>query len=298
MGGGQQPTTTQTTTTKMSPEQQQMFQLAFPMANQYASTPLQQYSGPTIASFAPEEAAAQHQYVNSVAPTGGALASQAKDAQGLMLDPNFMLDVSSNPYLTAAAQAMGSQIQQNLSQNQLPAIRSNATQTGGMYSSGSSKEGIAEGQAITGTNQAISDSVSKMMFDAYNRGLTGLQGAIQANPGVQAQQLFEPDVMASVGAQKRAMTQAQMDQAVQQFYTGQELPFLQAQELMGLIQGMPGGVNESTVVGSVPKANPLMAGVGGAATGASLFSSLMPGMAAAGPIGGGLGLLASILMSR
>lgn len=297
MGGRQQPTTKQTTTTELSPEQKSIFQLAFPMAQQYASTPIQQFSGTGIAPFSPEEIQAQQQYTNAVAPAGGQLASQAKDAQSLMLDPNFMLDVSSNPYLQAAAQAMGSQIQTNLLQNQLPAIRSGATQAGGMYSSGSSKEGIAQGQAITGTNQMISDSVAKMMFDAYSRGLTGMQGAIQANPSVQAQQLFSPDVLSAVGGQERAMNQAQLDELVSKFYTSQELPFLQSQELMGLISGMPGGTNVSEVTGSVPKASPLMGGVGGAALGTSLASTLGLSGAAAMPLGG-LGLLAGILMSR
>lgn len=262
MGSQKAPTVTQTSQIQLSPEQKQLFETAFPYAQQYASTPIQQYQGTGIAGFTAPEQQAQDQYLTQAAPQAGALASQAAAAQSKMLDPNFMLDVANNPYLRAANEATTGQVTQNLNENILPGLRAGATQAGGMYSSASSKSGIAEGQAVGRTNQGLSDTIAKTMMDAYNSGRTGMQGAIAGNGAVQAQQLIAPDITAAVGGQQRAMDQAQLDEQIKKFYTGQQLPLQQAQELMGLVSGMPGATTSSTATGSVPQANPLMQGGG------------------------------------
>lgn len=295
MGSKTPATTTQTTKVELSPEQKSIYDIAFPKAQEYASKPLEQFAGSGIAELSPEEKAAQAAYLGSAAPTGGALATQAANAQSQLLDPSFMLDVSNNQYLKDAMEANAGIVSRQLTEQALPAVAQGATMAGGMYSGGSSREGIAQGQAIGRASTAISDSNAKMMLDAYNTGLGGLQQAIQANPNVQAQQLFAPDVMATVGAQNRAIEQAKLDEEIRKFYTGQALPFVQAQELMGLISGMPGGTTVGQVTGSTPSANPMMAGLGGAASGAAI-GSIVPGVGTA--IGAGVGLLASILGNR
>ncbi len=295
MPSSQAPSTTQTTKTELSPEQQKLMDLAMPGITQYASKPIEQYSGSTIAGFNPTESAAQNQYLTGAAPTGGALATQAAGAQSKLLDPSFMLDVGSNPYLQNAMQVNNDAVTKQLTEQALPAVAQGATQAGGMYSGGSSREGIAQGQAIGRASKAISDSNSTMMLDAYNRGLTGMQTAIQQNPSVQAQQLFAPDVMSAVGGQQRAMEQAQLDEQVKKFYTGQQLPFLQSQDIISMISGMPGATNVSTATGAVPRPNMVSAGLGGAASGAAI-GSVVPGIGTG--VGAAAGLLASILSIR
>lgn len=288
-------TTTQTNKIELSPEQKQMFDIALPYAKEYASKPLQQFSGTGIAELSPEEKAAQTAYLGTAAPVGEGLAAQAAGAQSKLLDPNFMLDVGNNQYLKNAMDANAGIVSRQLTEQALPAVAQGATMAGGMYSGGSSREGIAQGQAIGRASTAISDSNARMMLDAYNSGLGGLQQAIQANPNVQAQQLFAPDVMATVGAQNRAVEQAKLDEEIRRFYTGQALPFVQAQELMGLISGMPGGTAVGQVTGSTPTPSPFMAGMGGAASGAAI-GSIIPGVGTG--IGAGVGLLASLLLNR
>lgn len=288
-------TTTQETTVKLSPQQQELMDLAMPGVKQYASTPLQQYGGSTIAGFTPNEQAAQDAYTSGAAPTGGALAASAAGAQSKLLDPSFMLDVGNNEYLKNAMKVNADAVTRNLTESALPAIASGATMAGGMYSGGSSREGIAQGQAIGRASKAISDSNATMMMDAYNRGLTGMQTAIQQNPNVQAQQLFAPDVLSSVGGQQRAMDQAQLDETVKKFYTGQYLPFMQSQDLINMVSGIPGATTSSTATGSTPKPNMISAGLGGAASGAAI-GSIVPGIGTG--VGAAAGLLASILSNR
>ena len=295
MPSSKAPSTTQETTVKLSPQQEELFNLAMPGVKNYASTPIQQYDGSTIAGFSPTETAAQNAYIGGAAPAGGALATQAAGAQSKLLDPNFMLDVGNNEYLKNAMKVNEDSVTRQLTEQALPAVATGATQAGGMYSGGSSREGIAQGQAIGRASKAISDSNSTMMLDAYNRGLTGMQTAIQQNPSVQAQQLFAPDVMSAVGGQQRALEQAKLDEQVKKFYTGQQLPFLQSQDIISMISGMPGGTNVSTATGSVPRPNMVSAGLGGAASGAAI-GSVVPGIGTG--VGAAAGLLASILSNR
>lgn len=288
------PTTTQETTQRLGPEQQQVFNAAFPYIKQYANKPIQQYAGTGIAPFSQDELLAQEK-ARRAAGSAEKLASEAASTNSMLMDPKFMLDVANNKYLNDANAVMTRDVTRNLQENILPGVQTGSVQSGGMYSGGSTRTGIAQGQAIGRTNQALSDAIAKQHFDAYNRGLTGMEGAVGRNAGVQAQQLIPSEILGGVGAQQRAMEQAQKDEEIRKFYTGQELPLLQAQELMRLIGGMPGGTNVSTATGSTPSVPWWMAGAGGAATGAALGSALGPWGTAGGA---GLGLLASLLMNR
>ena len=292
MGQKTPATTTQTTKVELSPEQKKIFELSFPYAEQYAQTPIQQYQGTGIAPLSQLEQQAQTGYVGTASPAAGQLAAKSAAAQGLMLDPTFMLDVANNQYLQGAAQSVANKANDSLLNTQLPAIRTGATQAGGMYSGGSSREAIAQGLAVGNTNRAVSDSIADMMFRGYNAGLSGLQGAIQSTGTVQQQQLMPYDIQAAVGGQQRAVEQAQLDEAIRQFYTQQSLPLLQAQELGALAAGMPGGAATSVATGAVPKANPLMAGLGGAMALGPMLGGGLGGAVG----GGGLGLLASLLL--
>jgi len=295
MGSSTPPSTTQSSTYKMSPEQEQLFATAFPYAKQYASTPIQQFQGSGIAPLTPEELQAQEGY-KTAAGTVGNLAGAAAGAQQKLLDPSFMLDPANNPYLQRASNAVTEQVTKNLNENILPGVRSSGIQAGGMYSGGNSASGIAEGKAIGDTNKNLSAALADMMYKAYQGGLGGMQQAVGMNPSVQGQQLMPSDITASVGAQNRSVQQAQLDEMIRKFYTGQELPFLQAQELMSLLTGMPGGTNVSTGTGAVPQVNPMMSTLGGAGTGAAIGSALMPGIGTG--VGAGLGALTGFLANR
>lgn len=295
MGGStKQPQVTQTTTNVMSPEQKQIFDLAFPYAQQAASQPIQQFQGTGIAPLNADQLAAQ-EAAKTAGQTGGGLASQAAATQSQLLDPSFQLDVAHNPYLQGANAAVTGQVTRNLNENILPGIATGSTQAGGAYSGGSSREGIAQGLAIGRTNQDLADALAKAQYSAYQSGVQNLNTAIGQNPTVQEQQLFNPLTLGAVGAQNQAQTQAQLDEQIRNFYTGQELPMLQAQQLFSLISGMPGGGTTSTANGTVPGVNKFAAGAGGALAGAQI-GSIVPGVGTGiGAVGGGL---LGLLMNR
>lgn len=281
MGGSSKaPTTTQTQSYQMSPEERQLFNLTMPYLTEYASTPIQQFGGSGVVPLNALEQQAQQQYLTQAAPTAQGLATGAAGTQAKLLDPNFMLNP--NQYVQAAGQAVTDTATQNLMEKILPGIRSGAEAAGGPYSGGSTREGVATGKAIGDTGRGISDALANMYFSNYTSGLSGLSQAIERNPSVMSSQLFPADITAAVGGQQRAEQQARLDEQIKQFYTQQDLPLLQGQQLMQLMGAMRGyGTTTGTATGSVPQSNPLMQALGlgmGAA-----------GMAMGGPIGGAVG---------
>lgn len=287
-------TTTQTNKIDLSPEQKQIFELAFPYAKSYAEQPAQAYGGPTLAGTPDATRQGEQMAMDAIGGING-LAGQAAQTQGFLLNPN-LLNPDSNPYLKAQGDAITRTATDNLLETILPAIRSGSTQAGGMYSGGNTKSGVAEGLAVGKTNQDITDALAKLYGGAYQQGLSTLSGAVSNNPSVLAQQLVGATTASGVGAEQQAAEQAQITDAYQRWMIQQQLPFMKASDLFGLISGMPGATGTSTVTGAPGGSNPLMGGLGGAAMGAQIGSAFMPGVGTG--IGAGLGALAGFFSSR
>lgn len=296
MGGGGDSgpqTVYQINKQELSPEQKKIFNLAFPLAEQAASKPLEVYPGQGIVGFNPTEMQAMNM-AKQVA-LGDQIGGAAATANQFLLDP-ALLSPESNPYLQQygnfVAETMGNQFTQQIA----PAIRSGATMSGGMFSGGSSREGIAQGLAAGETARATGGTLANLYSQAYQSGLGAMGDALKTAPLTQAGQLFGTNVMSAVGGQQRMLDQALLDDAIQKFYLEQQLPMLQAKDLMGLVTGMPGGAGVSAVSGATPSASPVMSGLGGAMAGGVLGSTLF-GASMGGPVGAGLGLLAGLLFS-
>lgn len=74
----------------------------------------------------------------------------------------------SNPYVQNQAQALQNQSNQNLQQNVLPGIGQGA-QAAGMY--GSSRQGIAQGQAIGNAQTGLDSAIAGLYTNAYGQDL-------------------------------------------------------------------------------------------------------------------------------
>lgn len=261
MGGSSPQTVTQKSTVELSPEQQEIYQLALPSAKAYGAKEIQQYQGSGVAGFTPEEIQAQQMYKNVASPAGGQLASQSAAAQSTLLDPS-MLDVANNPYVQAMNNSTTRQVTDNLMENILPGLRSTATGNAGMYSGASTRDALREGRAITGAGKTIGDTIAQTMMNAYNTGVGAMGSAVGRTGEVQQQQLFEPNVLGAVGMQQRQMEQAKLQEDIAKFYEGQQMDLRKAQDLIGLVQAMPGATNVGTSTGMTPAPNPFMQGIG------------------------------------
>lgn len=289
MSGGSNPqTTTQESTVKLSPEQQQVFSLAMPYISQYANKAPETYAGKTTVDPSQATLDAQQAALASNSTTAG-LANQAAATQGFLLNP-AQLDPNTNPWLMKQGQAVTDTVTNNLLEKILPSIRAGDSMTGGVYSGGNTKAGISTGLAVGKTNADIANSLASLYGDAYKTGLTTMGTAVQNNPQVQMQQLFAPQVTSAVGSQQEGYEAAALTDQFNRWNLEQQLPYLKASDLLGLISGMPGATSVSTVKGYTPTTSPFMSGLGGAASGAALGSMIMPGVGtAAGAALGGLG---------
>ncbi len=207
-GGGQQQaqntvsevdSTTETTqTTTIEPYIRGIQENLYGTLNQFLKVPLQSYPGQSIAPLAPQQLLSNalltgattdpRQYTSggladlaaayAASPIVGQASTQQLQALSQYTDPRF-LDPRSNPFTAAAADAATRQTLATLTNQALPAIRTGAIGAG-QY--GGSRQGIAEGQAITGASQAMADAITKTYFDQYNRNALLQQQAIAQTP--------------------------------------------------------------------------------------------------------------------
>lgn len=194
------------------------------------------------------------QYAQSMQPMIGG-------AQNALNTAFNAADVNNNPYLASAAQAAARPLTQNLTENILPQIRSGAGQAG-QY--GSSRQGIAEGIAARGTQQAIGDQTANMYSQAYGQGLNTMMNGISQAGNVANLGLMPSQIMQGIGQQRH------------------QQPMQNLQQYMQTVGGNYGGTQ------TTPTGSPLPALIGG---GAGLL--LGGGNPAAGQLGMAMGGLLS-----
>lgn len=270
MGGGD---TEQTTKVELSKEQRKLLGLAMPFAEQFAASPPQAVP---IQPFDPLQQQAQNQAVGA-AGTQNDLASKAASGAGFMLDGS-VLDVNRNPGLKGAIDAAVRPILGTLNQSTLPALRGNAITAGGY---GGSRQGIAEGLAVQGAQQAMGDVGSKIAFEGYNSGLDAMNKAQALTPTLQSAQTAGASTLDAVGAQRRAMQEALAGNVNQETM----MNLLAAKELASLVGGIPGG---STTTSASGGSSGLSSALGLAGLGLSLFGGPL-GAAMGGGMGGLMG---------
>lgn len=236
--------TTRSTATSAPPGFQQPYvDTALSEANRLYQTPgPQYYQGNTVAGFAPAENLARN-YLQ-----GDASASAARVAEGAEGGFNNLLksiDVNNNPYLKSAVSGAIDPIFKSLTESVLPQLRSGSVASGGY---GGSRQGIAEGLAVDRTTQNALNTTSGMMSGAYNQGLQSVAQALQLAPTVQQAKVAPGEILSSVGAQERAMNQANIDADIAKWTYNQNLPYTKLAEFSNLISRPYGGTSESTTV--------------------------------------------------
>ena len=191
----------------------------------------------------------------------------AQGALGFSLSPNI-LSPTSNPYLAQYGDALMRPITRNLTENMLPAIRSQAMGAG-QY--GGTRQGIAEGLAIGRTNEVIGDRLAQLYGGAYGQGLEQMSRGMQLAPGVAAMGQLPGNLMSQVGGEQYAQ---QLNQ--------QQIPWWQLQQYMNAIGGNVGNTQTQPYF-----RNPTAEGLG--AAGSILGGARLLGWPGFGGSSGGYG---------
>lgn len=236
--------------------------------------------------------------------------TQGQNAQNLQTAQGF-LDVNNNPNLAKAADASTAAINKNLQRNILPSIGASAVDTGNY---GGSRQGIAEGLAMSDANQQATDAITKMYSDAYTQGMgaynTGVSNYNAGNqtantsmanysqllsllPQVSALQTGGSSTLSGVGAQNENYQQQLLDYLSGQQTYNQNGQWSQLGNLANIIYGGSNGSTSTTqTAGSGGGSSGVRGALGGAAAGASMGSMFGPWGTGIGAAAGGLyGLL-------
>lgn len=189
------------------------------------STSLYQQGGPRmspdsrVAPFNASELASQTSLQNAAGDAGN-LANTGRDAA--MFNLGAGRDPNSNPFLRSAIQAATQPVIDNLLQQALPRIRNQSFLSG---TTGGSRQGIAEANAVRDTARVATDIASQMSNQGYLSGQTNSLNTMALLPTLQ-QSLTAPATMqGAVGEQERALQEAVLNENANRYEYNQQLPY-------------------------------------------------------------------------
>ena len=191
-------------------------------------------------------------------------------------------DPQANPFFASTAQALINPLADTLQQQILPGIDSGAVQAGQV---GSSRQGIAQGNAINSFNRAASDALAKFGSNAFGQGLNTFTQTLAQAPTVQGVGLQPSQILSGTGDALNAQQQALINANMAQFGEEQNRSVNNLNQFAQIAGGNFSG--SGAIIPGSPESGGLSAALGGAASGAAT-AALIPGVGQT-PIGIGVG---------
>jgi hypothetical protein len=274
----------QTTSVDLAPEQQQLLATAMPFIEQFANNAPTSYNPRQIAGFNPLQMAGQGAALGSAVGQGGVVGSAADASQ--FLTSGDALFPGSNPALERTIQAATDPIIERTLEDILPNIRGSAESLGQFSGT---RRGLVETGVARDTARQVGDTSARIASEGYGRGLDAMVRGLGLAPQT-AQSLSLPaSTISAVGDVQQQQEQLGYNEAFNNQMMQEFWPMMIGQQLLGTVGQIP--TAGSTTTASQPGTNPIAGALGGASLGTSLF----PAMAAAGPVGAGLGALMAFL---
>ena len=205
-----------------------------------------------VAGFSPQQSKGQQGLLDFAGGPGQQIADTTTQAF-LNLMQNA-LNPEQNAALPGFIQAAIRPVEESLLERVLPNIRSGATATGNI---GSSRQGIAEGQAIRGFSDTAGDITSRILNNAFNQGMSALTKGFALAPTVLGVGQAPANIQEAVGTVRQQQTQARLDQ-----------PFTELARFKSLITG--GVIGGTTTGPGARDPSRLQSAAGGAMAGAAI----------------------------
>ena len=262
--------------------------------------PGQTYVSPseeTLASLQQQQNLAQQQ-----SPTLQAAQNAYMQSYGGLANTAGGAFLQGNPYQQAMVEATARPLMQQYSNQVLPGIASLYSKSG-RYGSGAMQNAL--GQATEQYGRAIGDVATNVVGNQYEQerarqqqAIMGLTNLAQAAPSIYGQQYLPSQQLAQVGAQREAIAAQPLQEAMQRYSFGQQLPYQQLSGYLSSVYGSPTASYGTTSQNM--STNPTVGAIGGALSGGLLgmglnsafpsLSNTMGGYAAPllGALGGGL----------
>jgi hypothetical protein len=237
-------------------------------------------SGANLAAGNPNTSALTQNIMSSVVPS---IQSQFISGGGLS-SPEAAYATASGA-TSALAPTLANMYQQE-EQNTLNAIQQQAnTKLGaaqGLSNTFAGGVGAAEGALGIGNNAASG------LSNAYSGGMNNILQALGLAPGAQSMYYTPEQNLFAAGGAQQQLDQLPINSAVQRWNYGQTLPWNNLNQYIGQVTGNYGGTTSLT---QPYFSNSGQNALGGAASGAMLAGSLLPGVTGASGAGAGLGAL-------
>lgn len=196
-----------------------------------------------MADFTPVQAwgqkrveAAANMYADELAPSIISAATRGLGGGG------------ANPYVDQVADVVTRRINQNLTEQVLPALQSGAVASGTL---GGSRQALAQGLAVQEANRELADRLAQLYAEEFNRQTRTSLETLRSMPTV-FQSLIAPGMaLAGVGEQQRELEQQRINEAVARWAFEQQLPYTKLAEYFNVASRPFGsvGTQESTGTG-------------------------------------------------
>ena len=240
-------------------------------------TPIEMYPEQMYADMTPEQIEALNMRRGFASGMTG-MTAPAMEAWQSTLNA---ADVATNPYVQNMLEQQAGLLNRNLAENLLPAIRSGAIETGNL---GGTRQGVAEGIAARGTQEALARQAAQTQMGAYTAGLGQQRYGLSAAPGMAQFGMMPADILMGVGDIERAEDQMGISEAVQRFNFAQQEPWQRLQNQAALFNPLtlPYAASESR-----SQSTPSAFSVGTNLAALGMGAMQMPGMPLAPQSGGG-----------
>lgn len=195
------------------------------------------FPGSTVAEFTPTQIAGQQMLVDTAQRAGGV-------GESLLGAMQQNLSGQQNPYLDQIADVITKRVNQAVTEQWLPAVRSGAISTG---TTGGSRQALAE----TGIGREAARELSDRLAQLYGGAWESSQGralqTMQLAPSAIGAAMSPGQVTAAVGEQQRELEQAKINEAMTRWMHEQQLPYQKLAEYFN-IAGRPfGSAGQSSV---------------------------------------------------
>lgn len=190
-------------------------------ANQYNTYTPQYYPGQTVAGR-PQASLAADNYLQNYSGAMQPFINQAQQSNAFLMDPNKMLNVTENPYISGMVGDAQEQIVDTLKSQVMPGIRAQYRR-GQPF--GGSREELAVGNAVEGTARAMGSLADQMYGNAYGRGLNSMIQAQNMAGNMARLGALPGDYMSQVGTRQQAYDQDRINAAKERWDYYQRMPW-------------------------------------------------------------------------
>jgi len=220
----------------------------------------QWYSGQTQAGFSPDQLTAQQGIRDFAVQGAPSIMNPAISAYQQGTNPN-MLNVANNPYVNNMAQAAADRAMGALTP-QMANIRQGAIASGGY---GGGRQGIAEGNALSGAADAANQAAAGIYSDAYSQGLGHQANTLGMTSGLMGAGFSPYGALGASGGQQQSREQALIQDAMAQQQFEQNLPYDKLAKYQAGITGFSPLVGNAGQSVATSPGNSMISNLGGLA---------------------------------